>query len=56
MPGIDVLGAYGITTVKNMLEVGFDVVGFERSNYIGGLWKSTTDKTKTSVLPSELGR
>ena len=46
-------GAYGIVTVKNMLEVGFDVVGFERHDYIGGLWKATDDPSQTSVLPSK---
>ncbi|KFY16435.1 hypothetical protein V492_01344 [Pseudogymnoascus sp. VKM F-4246] len=47
------LGAYGIVTVKNMLEVGFDVVGYDRNEYIGGLWTVTADPGKTSVLPSE---
>ena len=47
------LGAYGIVTVKNMLEIGFDVVGFEQHDYIGGLWKATTDPSQTSVLPSK---
>lgn len=50
---IDFPGAYGIVTVKNMLEVGFDVVAYDRNDYIGGLWTVTTDPSKTSVLPSE---
>lgn len=50
---IDFSGAYGIVTVKNMLEVGFDVVAYDRNEYIGGLWTATTDPSKTSVLPSE---
>jgi dimethylaniline monooxygenase (N-oxide forming) len=29
----------GIVAVKNLLEEGFDVTGFERSDYIGGLWQ-----------------
>lgn len=36
-----------------MLEVGFDVVAYDRNEYIGGLWTVTTDPGKTSVLPSE---
>jgi hypothetical protein len=36
-----------------MLEVGFDVVAYDRNEYIGGLWTVTTDPSKTSVLPSE---
>lgn len=35
-----------------MLEVGFDVTGFERSEYVGGLWHYT-EQDKTSVLPSK---
>ncbi|ELR05858.1 hypothetical protein VC83_08303 [Pseudogymnoascus destructans] len=48
------LGAYGIVTVKNMLEVGFDVVGYDRNEYIGGLWTVTTDPGRTSVLPTTI--
>ncbi|KFZ24877.1 hypothetical protein V502_00651 [Pseudogymnoascus sp. VKM F-4520 (FW-2644)] len=48
------LGAYGIVTVNNMLEVGFDVVAYDRNEYIGGLWTVTTDPGKTSVLPTTI--
>ena len=44
-------GAYGLAATKNLLEEGFDVVGFERNQYVGGTWKATSDVTKTSVLP-----
>ncbi|RKL20363.1 hypothetical protein BFJ68_g3069 [Fusarium oxysporum] len=47
------LGVAGLVAVKNMLEVGFDVTGFERSEYVGGLWHYT-EQDKTSVLPSTI--
>lgn len=40
-----------MVTLKNLVEEGFDVVGFERNDYIGGLWRYTED-AKTSVLES----
>ena len=39
--------------VKNLVEEGFDVTGFERNPYVGGLWHYTDDKDTLSVLPSE---
>ncbi|KAF9776439.1 hypothetical protein IL306_005374 [Fusarium sp. DS 682] len=47
------LGVAGLVAVKNMLEEGFDVTGFERSKYIGGLWHYT-EQDKTSVLPATI--
>ncbi|CZR42675.1 flavin depend monooxygenase that catalyses the oxidation of rubrofusarin to 9-hydroxyrubrofusarin [Fusarium proliferatum ET1] len=47
------LGIAGLVAVKNLLEVGFDVTGFERSGYVGGLWHYT-EQDKTSVLPSTI--
>jgi hypothetical protein len=44
------LGAMGLVTVKNLLETGFQVTGFERSAYIGGLWHYTKDPETLSVL------
>lgn len=38
--------------VKNLTEEGFNVTGFDRNDYVGGLWHYT-DEDKTSVLPSE---
>lgn len=43
------LGAAGLVALKNFKEEGFDVMGFERNSYIGGLWKYTEDD-QTSVL------
>jgi dimethylaniline monooxygenase (N-oxide forming) len=43
------LGACGLVTLKNLLEAGFDAVGFERNSYVGGLWKFSPDN-KTTVL------
>jgi cation diffusion facilitator CzcD-associated flavoprotein CzcO len=43
------LGAAGLVALKNLKEEGFDVTGFERNAYIGGLWKFSEDD-KTSVL------
>lgn len=43
-----------MVTVKNLVEEGFDVTGFEESSYIGGVWHYT-DEDKTSVLKSKLG-
>lgn len=44
------LGAMGLVSVKNLLEAGFQVVGFERSAYVGGLWHYTDDPETLSVL------
>jgi len=44
------LGAMGVVTVKNLVEEGFNVTGFERSGYVGGLWHYTDDETTLSVL------
>ncbi|KFA67783.1 hypothetical protein S40285_04500 [Stachybotrys chlorohalonatus IBT 40285] len=40
----------GLVSVKNLLEAGFQVVGFERSAYVGGLWHYTDDPETLSVL------
>ena len=45
-------GPLGIVSVKNMVEEGFDVTGFERNNHSGGLWRYSPED-KTSVLPSK---
>jgi dimethylaniline monooxygenase (N-oxide forming) len=44
----------GIVAVKNLLEEGFDVTGFERQNYIGGVWHFTEDKDTLSALEGRL--
>lgn len=43
----------GIAGVKNMLEEGFDVTGFEKSAYYGGLWHFTEDEDALSILECE---
>ncbi|KAL6247394.1 hypothetical protein RBB50_005740 [Rhinocladiella similis] len=45
------LGAQGLVSVKNLLEQGFDVTGFERNEYIGGLWHYSANHEVTA-LPS----
>ncbi|KAI8246593.1 Monooxygenase aurF [Colletotrichum sp. SAR 10_96] len=42
----------GLVALKNCLEESLEAIGFERSSYVGGLWKYTPDENKTSVLPS----
>ena len=32
------LGALGLVTLKNLREEGFDAVGLDRNDYVGGLW------------------
>ncbi|KAM0323264.1 hypothetical protein ACHAQA_008855 [Verticillium albo-atrum] len=46
------LGVLGLVAAKNLVEEGFEVTGFERNTYVGGLWHYT-DEDQTSVLPSE---
>ncbi|PKS10959.1 hypothetical protein jhhlp_002718 [Lomentospora prolificans] len=45
------LGALGIVSVKNLLEQGFAVTGFDGNEFVGGLWHYTPDD-RTSVLES----
>lgn len=45
------LGAQGLVTVKNLLEEGFDVTGFEKNNYVGGIWHYSAEN-RVSVLPT----
>ncbi|KAH7157356.1 flavin monooxygenase-like protein [Dactylonectria estremocensis] len=45
------LGVLGLVAVKNLVEEGFNVTGFDRNDYVGGLWHYT-DEDKTSVLPT----
>ncbi|WRT66040.1 uncharacterized protein IL334_002992 [Kwoniella shivajii] len=44
------LGISGLASLKNLLEQGFDVVGLERNDYIGGIWEWTDNTKQTSVL------
>lgn len=40
--------------MKNLLEVGFDVTGYDNHSYVGGLWNYNESKDAISVLPSAL--
>lgn len=45
-------GVLGLVTVKNLAEEGFNVTGFDRNGYVGGLWHfSPSDQV--SILPSK---
>ncbi|KAM3457951.1 hypothetical protein NHJ6243_007576 [Beauveria neobassiana] len=44
------LGGMGIAAVKNLIEEGFEVTGFDKSPYYGGLWHFTEDKETLSIL------
>ncbi|KAF2234096.1 FAD/NAD(P)-binding domain-containing protein [Viridothelium virens] len=46
------IGIAGVGTVKNLREEGFDAIGFERSDWVGGLWQWSTDTSQTTVLQS----
>ncbi|KAH7394578.1 dimethylaniline monooxygenase 2 [Pyrenochaeta sp. MPI-SDFR-AT-0127] len=43
------LGPAGLVAVKNLAEEGFDVTGFDRHSYIGGLWQYN-EADQTSVM------
>ena len=47
------LGPAGLVALKNLKEEGFDVTGFDRNGYIGGIWKYT-EEGSTSVLQTTL--
>ncbi|DAA76291.1 TPA_exp: Uncharacterized protein A8136_0963 [Trichophyton benhamiae CBS 112371] len=46
------LGALGLVSMKNMLEEGFNVTGFDRNSYVGGLWHYNEENKNISVLPT----
>src|SRR6201999_22572 len=37
------MGPLGLMALKNLKEDGFEVHGFERRNWVGGLWKQSYD-------------
>lgn len=45
------IGALGLVAMKNLLEEGFDVTGFDKNGYLGGLWRYN-EKPQISVLKS----
>ncbi|GKU21538.1 unnamed protein product [Fusarium langsethiae] len=47
------LGALGLVTLKNLREEGFDAVGLDRNDYVGGLWHFD-EGNKLTVMRSTL--
>jgi dimethylaniline monooxygenase (N-oxide forming) len=45
------LGAHGLVALKNLLEEGFDVTGFDSNSYVSGLWHYTPE-AEVSCLQS----
>lgn len=45
------LGAQGLVTIKNLLEQGFDVTGFDKNDYVGGIWHYVAEH-RVSALPT----
>ncbi|KAK0285548.1 hypothetical protein LTR35_004887 [Friedmanniomyces endolithicus] len=45
------LGAYGLATLKNLVEEGFNATGIDRNFYVGGIWH-TTAEARLSTLPT----
>lgn len=45
------LGAQGLVSVKNLVEEGFNVTGFEKNDFVGGIWHYSAE-TRISVLPT----
>ncbi|KAK0904076.1 hypothetical protein LTR57_018877 [Friedmanniomyces endolithicus] len=45
------LGAYGLATLKNLAEEGFNATGFDRNDYVGGIWHATAE-SRLSTLPT----
>lgn len=43
------LGPAGLVAVKNLIEEGYDVTGFDRNSYLGGLWQYN-EADQTSVM------
>ncbi|KIY01037.1 uncharacterized protein Z520_03703 [Fonsecaea multimorphosa CBS 102226] len=39
------MGALGLMAMKNLKEDGFEVTGFEKRNWVGGVWKQSYDST-----------
>lgn len=44
------LGPAGLTAIKALREEGFDAVGFERRDRVGGVWSYSPDPSYTSVI------
>lgn len=46
-------GAQGLVTVETLLEEGYDVTGFDKNEYIGGIWYYSAEH-RVSALPTTL--
>ncbi|KAK6542787.1 hypothetical protein TWF694_006729 [Orbilia ellipsospora] len=44
------LGCTGLACVKNLREQGLNAIGYDRNEYIGGIWQYTTNENVTCVL------
>jgi dimethylaniline monooxygenase (N-oxide forming) len=44
-------GMLGLLAMKNLKEQGLSVVAFTKDDYIGGLWHTSQDTSKTTALP-----
>lgn len=47
--GLTSIGPAGLVAVKNLIEEGYDVTGFDRNSYLGGLWQYN-EADQTSVM------
>ncbi|CAN9370583.1 unnamed protein product [Alternaria alternata] len=48
-PATELLGPAGLVALKNLREEGFHATGFDRNEYVGGLWQYSA-KEQTSVM------
>jgi ribulose 1,5-bisphosphate synthetase/thiazole synthase len=46
-------GPSGLVAMKNLKEEGFNVTGFDRNSYVGGLWQFTAEN-QTSVMETTI--
>lgn len=47
------LGGQGLVAVKNLLEQGFNVTGFDKNDFIGGIWHYGAEN-RVSALPTTM--
>ncbi|KAL1953039.1 hypothetical protein VTO42DRAFT_3748 [Malbranchea cinnamomea] len=57
------LGCVGLVSLKNLLDEGFQVTGYERNSYIGGIWKynngphlSALESTVLNISRERIGK
>ena len=49
-----IAGPFGLSAVKNLREVGFEVILFEQRDTIGGVWASSEDPNILTTLPTTI--